>query len=322
MPDDRGERLDVATLGEAMAALRCSGSISHGDGLTVSVAGAESNVAIGLARLGHSTAYFGAVGDDAFGKLVRRTLRAEGVNTTGLRTSTDASTGIISFQQPVAGITSVDYYRADSAGASISAEDGASVARGQARIVHLTGITPALSVSAAAATERAMRAARENGALVSFDVNFRSKLWTRSEAAAVLRPLATLADVIVASKDELALVAPSSGATLDEMAESLCAAGVHQVVVKRGARGASLYQADSRLDQDAFPVRAVDTIGAGDAFTAGFLSATLDGLDREGRLDRACTLGAFAVAHMGDWEGLPTRSQLGLLHALEGESLR
>lgn len=320
--DSRRGRLDVATLGEAMAALRCSGSIRHGDNMSVSVAGAESNVAIGLARLGHSAAYFGAVGGDAFGALVRRTLRAEGIDVTGLRTDTDAATGIISFEQPVAGITSVDYYRSGSAGSRISAQDGASVAQCDARIVHLTGITAALSTSAAAATERAMRESREHGALVCFDVNFRSKLWTREEAATRLRPLAAHADIVVASEDELSLIAPDCGADLDEMAARLCAAGAHQVVVKRGGRGASLYLPGFRIDQDAYSVRAVDTIGAGDAFTAGFLSATLDGLSPEERLDRACALGAFAVAHTGDWEGLPIRTQLSLLSTLEGEALR
>jgi 2-dehydro-3-deoxygluconokinase len=122
-----------------------------------------------------------------------------------------------------------------------------------------------------------------------------------------LAELVPHARLVIASDDELNLV--SKGEEEDAVA-ALLDAGVAQVVVKRGARGASLWTADGRLDQAALAVEAVDTVGAGDAFCAGFISGLLDGLDGRACLLRATTLGAFAVSTAGDWEGLPHRDGL------------
>jgi 2-dehydro-3-deoxygluconokinase len=153
------------------------------------------------------------------------------------------------------------------------------------------------------------------------DVNFRSKLWSPDEAAEVLPWLIEGADVVIGSPEELALTAPD-GAGLDDAAAELLGTGVGEVVVKLGAAGARAYTAGRVLDAPALPVRAVDTVGAGDAFTAGYLSARLDGEDVSGRLRRGCLLGAFAVGHPGDWEGLPRRDELALLDLGRGETHR
>ncbi|MEV2249424.1 sugar kinase [Streptomyces sp. NPDC050147] len=318
---------DVLTLGETMVALRGSGPLKLGGSMEVSVAGAESNVAIGLARLGHAARWAGAVGDDEAGELVLRTLRAEGVDVSGATRDPDAPTGLILFEPRLPEVTRVHYYRAGSAGSRLTATavEDAFASPAAPRVLHLTGITPALGPSALAACRRGLELAREHGTTVCLDVNFRSRLWSAEESAAVMRSWMPYVDVLIASDDELPLCVPESKNTSGEasaLAEELRAQGVGEVVVKLGADGATTYDADGELYAPARPVRAVDAVGAGDAFVAGYLSALLDGEDLAGRLDRAVTTGAFAVASHGDWEGAPTRAELGLLGAGPGTVVR
>ncbi|MEU8955480.1 sugar kinase [Streptomyces sp. NPDC048518] len=324
----------VLTLGESMVALRGSGPLKLGGTMNVSVAGAESNVAIGLARLGHPVRWAGAVGDDEAGELVLRTLRAEGVDVTSATQDAGAPTGLILFEPRLPEVTRVHYYRAHSAGSRLGpdAVEAAFAGARPPRVLHLTGITPALGPSARDACRRALRLAREHGTEVCLDVNFRSRLWSREEASAELRTWIPYVDVLIASDDELPLCLPdpvpaapadaSAEVPADAPEKSLIAQGVREVVVKLGADGAVAHTADTELRAPAREVRAVDAVGAGDAFVAGYLSALLDGADVAARLDRAVTTGAFAVASPGDWEGAPTRAELGLLGAGPGTVVR
>lgn len=317
----------VFTFGETMMALRGSGPLKLGGALDVSVAGAESNVAIGLARLGHPVRWAGAVGADEAGELVLRTLRAEGVDVQGASRDEEAPTGLILFEPRLPEVTRVHYYRADSAGSRVKAcAVEAAFLADPPRAVHLTGITPALGPSARCAARRVLRLAREHSTLVCLDVNYRSRLWSREEAAEVLRSWAADVDVLIASDDELSLCLPP-GAPDDpaDQAELLLGLGVGEVVVKLGADGATVHTGHGTggpLHAPARPVTAVDAVGAGDAFVAGYLSALLDGADAAERLDRAVTTGAFAVASHGDWEGAPTRAELSLLGAGAGTVVR
>lgn len=324
---------EVVTLGETMAALRSNSLLRLGGSLDLSVAGAESNVAIGLARLGHRAAWIGRVGDDELGALVLRTLRAENVDVSGAVVDQSRPTGLILFERRVGDVTRVQYYRSGSAGSALDVTDlpaglaTAPAARpdGTAEsvrgVLHITGITPALGAAAARATRVGAERAREAGRLVSFDVNYRARLWSRSDARAALRPLAGLAGLVFASEPELALLAADPAAGPAAVADELLGQGVRAVVVKRGTKGATAYTADGAASVPARAVRTVDVIGAGDAFVSGYLSAALDGLDLTGRLRRGAAVSAFAVASAGDWEGLPTRPELVLLDT-EEETVR
>jgi 2-dehydro-3-deoxygluconokinase len=314
--------IDVATFGETMAALRARDPIRLGGTMRLSVAGAESNVAIGLARLGHRVRWTGLVGADETGELVLRTLRAEGVDVSHARTDGRGPTGLILFERRIGDLTRVIYHRAGSAGAFLETGDVLPALDPPPRLLHVTGITPALGPGPAAAVGAAVRAAADAGVRVCLDVNYRSRLWTRDVAAAVLRPLASSLSVVVASDDELELVAPASATTEHDRVCALLDAGVSEVVVKRGADGASGHNPSETVHMPARRVPVTDLVGAGDAFVAGHLSGLLDGLDLAGRLERAVTAGAFAVASPGDWEGLPTRAELGLLDTLPGSTLR
>ncbi|MEU8180045.1 sugar kinase [Micromonospora sp. NPDC049047] len=312
--------IDLLTLGETMAAFRSSGPLRLGGTAGISVAGAESTVAIGLARLGHRAAWIGVTGADEPGALVRRTLHAEGVDLTWSRIDPSAPTGLILFENRVADINRVTYHRAGSAGSRLGPADvtRAFDAPGSPpRLLHVTGITCALGVEPYQSVLAAVRRARAAGSTVCLDVNHRQRLWSVTEAAAALRPLVPSIDLVVASDDELAVLTDAA----DPVA-ALLSAGVTEVVVKHGAGGASSHRATGTVHRPARTVPVVDTVGAGDAFVAGLLSGWLDGVDAPARLDRAVTTGAFAVATRGDWEGLPERAELTLLDHEPGGTVR
>lgn len=315
--------VDLLTFGESMVSLRSAGPLSAGGSLAMHVAGAESNVAVGVARLGHSVTWAGAVGADPHGEYILRQLRSEGI-TVRHRLDTERSTGVMFLEQRTADVTRAFYYRAGSAGSTVSRDDVDHALAAGPRVLHLTGITPALSPEARKAFEYAAERAAADGVVVSLDVNYRSRLWSRDEARAVLAPIARHASILIASDDELDLVASAALSGSDSLgnddAETALAAllleqGVGEVVVKRGAAGAGVHTAAGRFEAPAVTVTSIDTVGAGDAFTAGYLSALLDGEDVAGRLQRGAVMGAFAVSTAGDWEGLPSRDELAMLGA-------
>jgi 2-dehydro-3-deoxygluconokinase len=183
----------------------------------------------------------------------------------------------------------------------------------------VTGITPLLSPTAAAAVHHAVAQAAAAGVPVSLDVNHRTALGTADRLRAVLIPLLPQVAHLFAGEEELLLLA---GTTDEEEAVRRLRKAVPELVVKRGARGATLHTGEEVLHQPAVPVRAVDPVGAGDAFVAGYLAGLLDGSPAPERLRLACLTGAFAVSVPSDWSGLPTRDELHLLTAPPGTTLR
>lgn len=319
---------DLVTLGESMVSFRTDGMLTPGGVCTAHVAGAESNVAIGLARLGHRARWVGGVADDELGDFVARTLTVEGVQVVAAPAPPGRAQGVMLLQRRTADATRVAYARAGSVGSRIDSRTALDALAG-ARRLHVTGITPALSQESAATISDVVAAARREGLQISLDVNYRARLWSR-EARAALTALVPSVDVVIASSDELDLLVTdqlgrgSSGRIHDghrgaaEERESrvvarLAELGPTEIVVTRGADGASLYRDGRRIDAPSRAVTAVDVVGAGDAFTAGYLSGRLDGLDDVECLERGTVLGAFAVSTRGDWEGLPRRGELGLL---------
>jgi 2-dehydro-3-deoxygluconokinase len=325
----------VVTLGETMGLLSNAqpGPLAHASTMQLGIGGSESNVAIGLSRLGVDVTWFGRVGDDSVGRLVAREIRAEGVDA---RVTIDdgAATGLMIKERRTSTSQNVTYYRAGSAGSRLSAADLDEAAIASADVLHVTGITPALSGSAAQAVRRAADVAREAGILVSFDVNYRRALWSTDDAATFCREFAAGCDVLFAGEDEAAmLLGPAATASLATdtaagspsdaaaaaaaLARGLAELGPRQAVVKCGAAGAVAMVDGQLVTQEAVPIVAHDTVGAGDAFVAGYLAELAAGNDAPTRLQTAVTVGAFVCLAAGDWEGLPRRSELGLLHARE-----
>lgn len=310
----------LVTLGEQMGQLSADreGPLRAGSPASVSVCGAEATVAIGVRRLGHPVTYFGRVGDDAFGVMGRDVLRAEGVDVSHVVVDPGAPTGLLVRTRRTADRTVVDYLRSGSAGSRLAPEDVDEDVVAAADLLHVTGITPALGPSAAAAVDRAVSVARAAGVPVSVDVNHRARLWP-SDDPIWLRPLVAAADVLFCSRHELGLLVPGldEDAPVAELLAGAAARGPREVVLTQGAAGATSLVDGVLRSVDAHEVTAVDVVGAGDAFVAGYLAARLEGRDPLERLRAGAVVGAFAVGSRGDWEGLPRRAELALLEHVD-----
>ncbi len=297
----------LVTFGETMGLVAADdvGPLEYARTFRLGIGGAESNVAIGVTRLGGRATWLGRVGSDATGDLIERRLRAEGVRTLAVRD--DAFTGLMVRYRRTGERLHVDYHRAGSAGSRLSPPDLPAAEIESAAVLHVTGITPALSDAARQAVFAAVDTARSAGVTVSVDVNYRSKLWSRFDAAPVLRDLASRADVVFAGPDEAALFLGPDEPPLDGIA----ALGPAEVVIKDGPRGCTALIDGERLSAPALTVTEVDPVGAGDAFVAGYLADRLAGAKPVDRLRTAIAAGAYAVTVPGDCEGLATRADLG-----------
>jgi 2-dehydro-3-deoxygluconokinase len=315
---EEGHRVDALTLGESLGLVmgEPASPLRAGSPVRFSFAGAESNVAIGLARLGHRVAFVSRVGDDLIGRMITESLRGEGVDVSGVVVDPRAPTALMVRQHRTADAVSVLYYRDGAAGSMLEPGDVPDLAG--TRLLHVTGITPALSASARETVTSAVRAARAAGLVVSLDVNHRSLLWSTAQAGAALAPLLDAVDIVFGGDDELlALARQHDSDDVERAAESLLRQRPSVVVRKRGSAGATAYGEFDTIECPAVTVTAVDPVGAGDAFVAGFLSGLLDDVDPGGCLDRAVECGAFAVSVHGDWEGAARRAELGLLSRTE-----
>jgi 2-dehydro-3-deoxygluconokinase len=306
----------LVTLGELLGQIagQREGPPRPGAPATLSVCGAEATVAIGVRRLGVPAAFIGRSGEDTFGRMGVDVLRGEGVDVSGLMLDPAAPTGVLLRTRRTADRDLVEYLRAGSAGSRLCPEDVDPDVIAGADLLHVTGITPALSDTASAAVDHACDLARQSGVPISFDVNHRARLWSGRSARAALLPLAARADIVFGGRHELALLLDAAP---DEPSERLltrlAAQGPREVVITLGAEGAASLRDGELATVAAHRVTPVDVVGAGDAFVAGYLAARLDGQDQRARLDLASTLGAFAVGTRGDWEGLPGRDELPLI---------
>lgn len=307
----------LVTLGETMVLLTQTevGRLRHATSLKVGIGGAESNVAIGAARLGASSTWIGRVGADELGDLVVSRIRGEGVRVYAAHDA-NVPTALMIKEHRTASLTRVHYYRAGGPGSRLQPGDLPAEAFDAAAVLHVSGITSALSSTAHETVLAAIGRAGDVGATVSLDINYRAALWSPEQARDTLRDLAARADVLFAGDDEANLL----GAEGDPqaLAEQLSFLGPRQVIIKLGPRGAVALVDGEQLVVDPLPVHAVDAVGAGDAFVAGYLSELLAGAAPRDRLATAAACGAFAVTSPGDWEGLPTRADLQLLEAPPG----
>jgi 2-dehydro-3-deoxygluconokinase len=300
-------RFDVLALGEPLVCLSASpGRLEAARTLTKSIGGAEANVAIGLARLGLRAGYLSRVGSDPFGDEIVRTLRGEGVDVSLVTRSPDRPTALMVKELRSADDVRVHYYRDRSAATELTAAMVEAVWPG-ARHAHTSGITFALGPGPAAAARELLVAARRSGATVSFDPNIRLKLWSLDAAVDACRGVIALVDDVLLSESEA--MAITGAGDVEDSIERLADLGVPRVVVRRGAAGAIGAAGTERVEIAAQPAgRVVDSVGAGDAFTAGYLFERLSGRP----LAEAMATGAWAaglvVAHPGDYEGLPDRA--------------
>ena len=267
------------------------------------MAGAESNTAVGLSKLGHTAGWISRVGNDEFGKYILSYLKGEGVDISHVQFSDSAPTGVFFKERRHAESTRIYYYRSGSAASELSPEDIDLSYVTSAKILHLTGITPALSASCLDTTRHVLRACNDARMIVSFDPNIRFKLWASDEAKRVLLELLPLTTIVLASRDEASLLTGYDNP--EKAAQALLALGPRQVVIKLGPDGALGVAEKVLAHSPGIEVQVVETIGAGDAFNAGYLAGQLRGWDLNKSLHLGNILGAMATTASGDVEGLP-----------------
>lgn len=299
--------LDVVTLGETMVLLLAeqSGPMREASTFRRHIAGAESNVAIGLRRLGQTAGWISRVGNDEFGRAVVFRIRGEGVDTSHVVYDPQAPTGMVVRERREAGPIEQVYYRAGSAASRMSSADLDAAYVRDAKYLHLTGITPALSASCRETVFAAAEMARAAGVSVVLDPNYRSKLWSPTEARSVMRDLAARCDVLLPGREEAELLTGESDP--DVAARQLAKLGPTMVVVKLGAQGALALGGDDAIVRvPGTPLeRVVDPVGAGDAFAAGLFTGLLRGFATDAALRLANRCGALAMTSPGDMESLP-----------------
>jgi 2-dehydro-3-deoxygluconokinase len=291
---------DVVTLGEPLVVLLPTEPVGldEAGSLALTVGGAEANTALLLARLGHSVSYVSRVGDDPFGRRVVAALAREGVDVARVRVDPDAPTGLYLREWLPDGLRRVHYYRIGSAASRLSAADLDEGVCAGARVLLVSGITPALSSSCASAVRRAIALAHAAGALVAMDLNYRPRLWDPAAARRALAPLLGQVDLLLMSREDSLAILDADGEAAMRAAAAL---GPSTVVLKAAEDGSAALVGGAVLRAPAVAVReVVDPVGAGDAFNAGFLSCRLRGGGMADALRAGNELGAAAVASLGD----------------------
>ncbi len=294
---------DLVTLGESMLrfSMPVGGALERATRLDVNVAGAESNVAITARRMGLSTGWVSRLPDNPLGRLVSNTVASQGVDTSRVVWAQQGRMGTYYLEiaaPPRA--NRVIYDRAGSAITAITTDEVDWDYIGQARALHLTGITPALGPACAAVVQRAVDVARQRNVILSFDLNYRAKLWSPAEAAAHLTPLIQGVHILRAGADEARALFGLAGDAAQVARQLQARFDSHIALVTDGNRPAAACGGGNVYTRECHPVQIVDEIGAGDAFSAGFLVKYLETGDVEHSLAFAQALAALKLTYSGD----------------------
>ncbi|BFM50679.1 sugar kinase [Marinomonas sp. THO17] len=312
---------NFVTIGEAMTMFVADtpGDLSQVMSFSRSLAGAEVNVAIGMARLGFDSTYITKVGKDSFGDFIKQSVLKENIQTNQILESTTNATGFMLKSNVTDGSDpKVEYYRGNSAASTLNADDIDGRLFQQQPHLHLTGVSVAVSESLRNAAKQALKLAKEQACRVSFDTNLRPALWP--DQATMIREIndfAFASDIVLPGIEEGKILTGSDQP--EAIADFYLQSGSQAVVVKLGSKGAYFKTGSGESGTVAgFPVnKVVDTVGAGDSFAVGVISALLDGLDMTQAARRGNLLGSLTVQVRGDSEGLPTRNQLNRLEKVD-----
>ena len=277
--------IDILSMGEPMVEFN---QTREGGGATFlrGCGGDSSNFAVAAARQGARAGYISALGNDSNGALLREMWRAEGVDDRHVRTDEEAPTGVY-FVSHGEGGHRFDFCRAGSAASRYKTADLPLEAIAGAKVLHLSGISLAISASACDAGYRAIEHARANKVMVSFDTNLRRKLWSLGRARAVIWDVIALADICLPSYDDVVQLSDLTDA--DAIVDRCLTAGAKIVALKLGASGALVADAHQRHRIAPYPCKAVDATGAGDTFGGAFVARIVAG-------DEIAAAGRYAAA--------------------------
>lgn len=307
---------ELITLGEPLAVFASQDSdvsLSEAVHFQKFIAGAELNVAIGVSRLGHDSQYISQIGADAIGQFILKAMKQHQVGTDYLRVNSEYSTGFYFKEKVSTGDPKVEYYRKGSAAANFDCRIFQTIDFGQLRHGHLSGIMAAISDDGLKAVDQLFDLLNQHGIQTTFDPNLRPALWS-SEAVmvATLNELAKKATIVLPGVNEGRILVGTDD--LEAIADFYLQQSTitQTVIVKNGSKGAFVkVKGEQPYVVSAFAVdKVVDTVGAGDGFAVGLISALLENRPLAHAVERACAIGALAVQHPGDNDGYPTQSEL------------
>lgn len=303
---------EVLTFGEAMAMFIANntGDLSQVSDYTKAMAGAETNVSIGLSRLDHSVKWMSKVGNDSFGTYIRQTLENEGVDISSVQIDPDNATGFQLKSKVENGDPVVEYFRKNSAASKMAIQDFQTENFTEAKHLHMTGIPLALSKTVREFSFYVLQSMKEAGKTISFDPNLRPNLWrSQEEMIQVINDVAFQADWVFPGIKEGQILTGQHNK--EDIVDFYLNRGVELVVVKLGDEGAYFATSTERQLVPGFLVNeVVDTVGAGDGFAVGVISGILEGLSISEAVTRGNAIGALAIMSSGDMDGLPTRHEL------------
>jgi len=317
--------LDVVTLGETMIMMtpKSTGKLKYVNDFSKNLGGAESNFAIGLARLGVETGWISRLGNDSFGDYIEFFIRGEGVDVSKVIRDNKNPTGLMVKERRSIGETKVFYYRNNSAASHMKPDDLDESYLKKAKILHLSGITPALSKSCKETVYKAIDIAKANDIKISFDPNLRLKLWDNKKTMREeIINICKKADIILPGFEEAKKLFKKENPK--EIINELLKYNPEVVVMKMGEKGALFATEEGNFSKvDAYsPDKIIDTIGAGDGFAAGFIAGLLKGYSYHKSVKLGNAVGAFALTVKGDVEGLPTQEELDRFFGEKEEIIR
>lgn len=307
---------ELLTIGEPLTVFESCDldlSLSKASHFDKYLAGAECNVAIGVARLQHSVDYVSSVGNDPFGIFIRKSLQQNNISDRYLFNDSDHWTGFYLKQRVSHGSPGIYYYRNNSAASNLTVDEIEQIDLNNTKIAHLTGIFPALSKFSYTAYKKLNQRLLDQGILVTFDPNLRPSLW-ESQAMMIqtINDLARNSNIVLPGINEGQILMGSTNP--EEIADYYLNQSeiTKMVVVKLGPQGAFVKEKGHKGHTiSGFKVDHVaDTVGAGDGFAVGLISALLEDLSINQAIKRACAIGALAVQSYGDNDGYPTHAQL------------
>ncbi|MDR2660794.1 MAG: sugar kinase, partial [Lactobacillaceae bacterium] len=274
--------------------------------------GAELNVAIGLQKLGHTTKYISSVGDDPFGEFIKKEMIQNQIQINNVQTKTGLYTGFIMKQKVSKGDPKVFHFRKNSAASHIGIEDILDLDISNIKLAHFTGIFPALSKTTNEALFELIKRLIQNNVFISFDTNLRLPLWENQKTMIeTINKYASLSNLVLPGINEGKILTGSL--VPEEIADFyLSNPKTEVVIVKTGAKGAFVKtkNGDSYTVNGFQVSKVVDTVGAGDGFALGVISAYLEGLNWKQAALRGNAIGSLQVQTKGDNDGYPTYDQL------------
>ncbi len=286
------------------------GSLDSVSGYDLAVAGAEFNVAVGVARLGHRVTYMTKLGKDPFGQRIIHVLDDNKIGNEFVAWSDEKKTGFMLKSRVSVGDPAIFYFRAGSAASTLSVDDVEKIHFEDYSHIHLTGILPALTETTRAAVNLMFDKARQAGLLISFDPNLRPQLWPSQEVMVQsINEMAAKADIVLPGTAEGKILMGSEDPKA--INDFYLKNGAKVVITKCGSDGAFVSTKDESYMVPGFKVdKVVDTVGAGDGFAAGVITGLMEGLPLKEAVRRGNAIGAIQVTSRGDNEGLPYPEQL------------